>query len=298
MWRIVFALVVALPGAAVAQRGAVPGRDLLTFPIGLVAEAPALATQGATGLWNPATTLLDSAGLRRLTVAAMSTPTDVEVSSLVAAAAAAWRGSTFGFSVTHAYVANLLRTDSDPQTIGGALVYNTTVVSASVARRVLPHLTVGTALRFHTGTLDEAHGSAVALDAGVVADGLTRYDARIGASTFLASPWTRSREHTALLVAGDVRLLGDTVTRALRGGYSVQVADSYFREQFLFAEGRLGRWEARVGPVRTDIYGGSNTRWRMGLSVRHAGYLVGVSREESPSGLGPSYQFVLRSVLR
>jgi hypothetical protein len=78
----------------------------------------------------------------------------------------------------------------------------------------------------------------------------------------------------------------------------VQVADSYFREQFLFAEGRLGRWEARVGPVRTDIYGGSNTRWRMGLSVRHAGYLVGVSREESPSGLGPSYQFVLRSVLR
>ena len=39
--------------------------------------------------------------------------------------------------------------------------------------------------------------------------------------------------------------------------------------------------------MRTQIYGSSNLRLRLGVAVRHAGYALGVSREESANGLAP-----------
>src|ERR1035437_3617345 len=58
MRRIVFTVLTLSPLAAWGQSGEIPGRDLLTFPVGLTAEAPALGTTAGTGLWNPATALL------------------------------------------------------------------------------------------------------------------------------------------------------------------------------------------------------------------------------------------------
>jgi len=48
--------------------------------------------------------------------------------------------------------------------------------------------------------------------------------------------------------------------------------------------------------VHTSIYAAANWRGRLGIGVRHAGYAVGVSREESASGLAPTYHFSLGAV--
>src|ERR1035437_11111193 len=58
MRRIAFTVLTVSPLAAWGQSGEIPGRDLLTFPIGLVAESAALGTTAGSGLWNPATALL------------------------------------------------------------------------------------------------------------------------------------------------------------------------------------------------------------------------------------------------
>lgn len=297
MRRFIFALFAIVPVTASSQAAAIPGRDLLTFPIGLTAEAPALASQTGSGLWNPATTVLADGKRWRIAAASLSTPADVAVSAQLAALATTWRGTTIGVSILHAAVGNLLRTDTDPQSIGDEIPYSTVVLSAVLARRITPNLTVGIAYRHRTGTLDNVSRTASSVDVGVVLDHLTTLDLKVGASTFLAGG-LRDVEHTSLLVAADVRVIGKDSARTIRAGYSVQSAHGLMTENFAYAAARYGIWEARGGPVRTEIFGGTNTRLRLGLAVHYSGYIVGVAREESAGGLAPTYQFSLSTLLR
>src|ERR1039457_186326 len=117
MRRIAFTVLTFSPLAAWGQAGEMPGRDLLTFPIGLVAEAAALGTTAGSGLWNPATALLPDGFRWRLSAAAMNAPSDIAVSAQLFSVSAAWRGTTMGLSVTRAEVSNIVRTDTDPQSI-------------------------------------------------------------------------------------------------------------------------------------------------------------------------------------
>ncbi|MDQ8154741.1 MAG: hypothetical protein P3B98_08760, partial [Gemmatimonadota bacterium] len=57
---------VLLPGSLRAQL--VPGRDLLSFPLGLTAEAAALGTGAGFGLWNPASVAVPAGSRLRLAV--------------------------------------------------------------------------------------------------------------------------------------------------------------------------------------------------------------------------------------
>jgi hypothetical protein len=298
MWRLAFALYLLCPAAGGAQSGAIPGRDLLAFPLGLTAEAAALGTQAGNGLWNPATVHLEGAGRWRLSAAAMSAPSEISVSSQVGSIAGVWRRTTLAFTVARAAVNDLPHTDSDPLAIGGDIAYSTLLLSAIAARRLSPHLIGGVALRSRNGRLDDVSRTGVSVDAGVYAEHLTSLDARAGASTFLLSPWAGSRERATWLVGADVRLVGADSARTVRAGYALQRTQDVSTEQFLFAAARWGPWEARGGPVRTAIYGTSNWRARLGIAVRHASYAVGVSREESAGGLPPSYNFSLSSVLK
>src|ERR1035437_4321109 len=109
MRRIAFTVLTVSPLAAWGQSGEIPGRDLLTFPIGLVAEAPALGYTGGSGLWNPATALMPEGFRWRLSAAAMNAPSDIAVSAQLFSAAAAWRGTTLGLSVARAGVADIGR---------------------------------------------------------------------------------------------------------------------------------------------------------------------------------------------
>jgi hypothetical protein len=298
MQRIAFALVTTLPVLARAQSRQIPGRDLLDFPLGLTAEAAPLATQSGAGLWNPATAFLADSNRWRLGAAAMNTADDIGISAQLGFVAGAWRGTTFGLTIARAVVADLLRTDADPSSIGNEVPYSTLVISAIAARRLIPHIIGGLALRIRTGQLDDINRTGASLDLGILADHLTGNDIRIGASTFLLSPLGSGRELASLLLGADARVLGADSVHAVRAGYALTSTPGLSAEHYLFAAARWSQFEVRCGPVRTDIYGAFNTRLRLGVAVRHGGYVLAVSREDSANGLAPTYHFSLTSVLK
>ncbi|MBM3906629.1 MAG: hypothetical protein FJ363_00990 [Gemmatimonadetes bacterium] len=276
----------------------VPGRDLLAFPIGLTAEAPALGTTSGFGLWNPASVSVPDGSRMRLAVGTMSAPVDVAVGAQVASVATRWRGgTTVALGIAHASVADLLRTDSDPQSIGDEIAYATTLVSVIAARPLGP-VTAGAALRLRSGRLDQSFRRAVSVDVGVISRGLGSRDVRLAASTFLASPFSREHEQAELLLAADARLVGTDTLRTARAGLSYTAADGLPREAFGFVGGRWARLEARLGAARTEAYGRTNWRGRLGIAFHHRGYVIGVAREESAGNLSATYQFTLSSVLK
>ncbi len=276
----------------------VPGRDLLSFPIGLVAEAPALGTSAGFGLWNPASVALPAESRVRLAVGTMSAPVDVAVSAQVATAAGRWRGgTTVAIGIANASVADLLRTDSDPESIGDEIPYRTTLVSLMAARLLGP-VTVGAALRVRDGKLDNISRQAVSFDMGVISRGFGSRDVRLAASTFLASPFSHEHERAELLAAVDARLAGADSLRTSRIGVSYTAADGLTRETFGYLSARWGRIEGRLGMARTEAYARSNWRGRLGIAFHHRGYVIGVAREEGAGNLSATYQFTLSSVLK
>lgn len=276
----------------------VPGRDLLSFPLGLAAEAPAFGTNAGFGLWNPASVAVPTGNRMRLAVGTMSAPVDLAVSAQLGTAAGRWRdGTTFALSIASAAVTDLLRTDSDPQSIGDEIPYSTTLISAIAARPWGP-VTLGIAARVRNGRLDNIARHAVSFDAGVISKGFGRRDIRFAASTFLASPFSHQHERAELLAAVDGRLMGTDSLRTARLGLSTSMADGMYRELYGFGSARWGRLEARGGVAHTTAFGHANWRSRLGIVFRHRGYTIGVAREETPGTLSETYQFTLSSVLK
>lgn len=296
MWRKAFAVVLTLPVCAAAQSSAIPGRDLLTFPIGLVVEAPATGGVSGAGIWNPAATELADSNRWRLSVGSMNAPTDVAVTAQFFAVSHAWLGTTYTASMTRANVGKLLRTDTDPLTIGDEIQYQTVLLSLQASRRLLPHLVAGIAVRSRNGRLDDVSRTSTSVDVGVVADHLTPLDLRVGASSFLLSPSAMSRETASLLAGVDARVIARDTSHTIRAGYSFQRANGLYTEHFVYGSGRWDKLEVRVGTAETAIYQQTNWRMRFGVVFHHGGYLVGVAREETPNGFAPSYQFTLSSV--
>lgn len=285
-----------LPAAAGAQW--VPGRDLLDFPIGALAEAPALATQAGVGLWNPAAIALPDTTRVRLGVAALTTAADQGVSALLAGGAVAMRGGiTAGLSAARASVADLVRTESDPQALG-ALDYSTTLLSAMIARRSPSHVVTGLALRYRAGELDGESRATVGIDGGVLVDGLLGRDVRVALASFLWSPANRESERATYTGAADLRVAGRDAARELRAGYSYLATEEGTHEHFGFASGRYGPWLGRAGAVRATTFGETRWRLRLGVGVYYARYAVGVAREETGAGLPATYQFSLSSTIK
>lgn len=283
------------PRPAAAQW--VPGRELFDFPIGTLAEAPALATRARVALWNPASIAARDAARSSFGVSALATPNDQGVSAqLFGGAMRASRGIVVGLSVARASVRDLLQTDQDPSSLG-ELRYETTLLSAMVARRSGEHVATGIAVRYRAGQLAGTHRGAVALDGGVLVDGLGSRDGRVAASTFLWSPANQEDERVTYSGAGDLRLAGDSAGE-VRGGYSFGTTERGAREHYLFGSGRRGIWEGRAGAAYRDAFGDSRWRLRLGVGVYYARYAVAVAHEENGAGLGAIYQFSLSSTLR
>ncbi|HVT38106.1 MAG TPA: hypothetical protein VHE78_03615 [Gemmatimonadaceae bacterium] len=281
-----------------AQSRDIPARDLLTFPLGLTAEPAALGIQSGAGLWNPATALLPDGARWRLSAAAMNTSDDIGVTAQLGSVTGIWRRTTIGLSVARALVGGLVRTDADPLSIGNEIPYSTFLVSAVLARRISPRLIGGIAIRSRTGQIDNVTRTGASVDVGVVAEHLTSLDVRLGASTFLLEPLGTNRDRASVLLGADARVAGTDTARTVRAGYSLMGTRGLGAEHYLFAAGRWGPFEARGGPLRTEVYGASNTRLRLGVSVYYAGYAIGVAREENASGLAPMYHFSITSVIR
>jgi hypothetical protein len=290
-----------LPAAAAAQP--VPGRDLLRFPLGTMDRAAALPTLAGDGLGNPAAIALTGSNRARIGIAALQTPADQGVrGALVAAAAQLPKRLTVGVSVARITVADLVRTDTDPvQT--GEIPYGTTLYSATITRLNARRVLAGMALRYREGQVDGTRRGAFGLDAGVLVERLPVLDASLGAATFLWQPGgsggtgAASGAGAVVNLATDLRILGRSELRQLRGGYSLLV-DGRYREHFAFGAARVGMWEGRAGVAVADAYGSQPWRTRLGIVLHYEPYGVGVAREENGAGLGPSYQFTLNASIR
>lgn len=288
------ALLVAANGA-LAQR--VPGRDLLTYPLGLAGEPAALGTGPSNGLWNPATTVLGPDETLRLAGAGVSAPIDLALSAQVVGAAFRIRSlGTLSFGLAHAAVVDLVHTETDPQSVGGDIPYTTWLISAGLARAVSNRVSVGGALRWHTGRVMDRTGNAAILDIGAVAHGLTSLDARVGASTFLASPQSGTRP--ALAAAADARVYQADSVRTLRAGLGLTVADGGGAERFPFVDARFHGVRVRGGPVQVRAYGVTSWRARLAVLLTHSDYTLSVVREDNASGLAPTYQLGVVTVFR
>jgi hypothetical protein len=298
MRRFIFAallLVVAPPEAASLQ---VPGRDLLDFPIGNLAEGAGLATASGDGFRNPATAVLGVGERARFSVGAVSSSAVIGLSAQsLAVSAAILEDMTATVSVVRASVDGLFRTDSDPQSTG-EISYQTFVVSGAVSRRENSYLSGGLALRYRTGTLDFERRSAMGIDGGVVLRGLPAVDGRFGISSFLWTLTGSPRERATLNTAADLRLLGRDSLLQARAGASWSYTTDYSDEKFLLLSGRVHELEGRGSLGRVTAFGGAVWRSRLALGLHYGRFKVAIAREESGGDLAASYQFALTAVLK
>jgi hypothetical protein len=295
MCRMTFAAIAATVAFSPLRAQQVPARDLYDFPIATLAEAPALASAAGGGFWNPATIALSGADRALLSVSALKSPIEQGVSAQVGTAALRiGRTLTAGISVAQASVSDLLRTDTDPQSIGGEIPYRSTIVSGLLASRHGP-ATFGVALRRRSAAVDNVSGGATSADLGGTLERPAGLPLRLALASFLRSTSGRG-DRTATLSAVEGIL---PFQRAdLRTGIAYQSEREGPHETFVYASGRTSVLDLRAGVARQTGFGNTTTRTRLGLGVRSARYLVGVAREDGTAGLGATYQFLLTTVYK
>jgi hypothetical protein len=295
MSRFIFAALgsILLARAATAQQ--VPGRDLFEFPLGLLAEPAALSTQMTASLWNPAAGRLLPPRRAAFGVAELYSPQEQGVRSGMLGAAYAVRPAiTATASVATAWVTDLLRTETDPQSIGGEIPYSSTLVSLG-ATATRDGATLGLAARYRSGTSDSEHGGTFSIDAGAILDGVAGIPVRLAASTFLFSPG--DTQDASYQLAADVPILSIDSTAALRTGYALDFMGTRGHDGYAYALGRYRLLDLSAGVAKTYAYGSSDLRWRFGLGLHYAGYTVAIGREDGAASLGGSYQILFKRVI-
>ena len=289
-----FAAIAAFVIASPSEAQRVPGRDLLQYPLGTLAESPALATETGDGFQNPAAIRLSDGTSIRGTVVALNTGTDRGISAQLAAIAVRLpQRITVGFSAARAAITGIGHTVSDPTPIGRDVPYGTLVLSLTGARESLDHVTSGVSVRYRTGEVDGVRRSTFGLDGGVVAEQLFGKDVRVGVSSFLWGPGAGDTRDATFSGAADAKVVGPDSTRQARLGYSYTFSDASSGGHYVFASGRYSRWIGRIGVAHTSAFGNTDTTLRVALGVRYARYTVGLAREDSAGGFEPTYQFAL-----
>lgn len=295
MTRLVGAFV-ALLGAPLAAWGQqVPGRDLLDFPLGTLADAPVLAREGFA-IWNPALVEVSGSARVRGALGAVDTPQDVGASLIgVRLAARLPRGITAALSAVRGEVDGIARTIDSPASIGGDLAYGSAMYSVGASRRHRA-VSVGVALRYRTGTIGGESGRGARADAGVHADSLFGLPIRAAAATFLWQPANASADQSAFAggIDGDVFTLGNTTARL---GYALTLWPQGANEHYGLTSIAAGSWEGTAGLARRSRMGEVEWSMRLGVAVRHSRYRVGLAREGMRDGLGGIYQFILSTEL-
>jgi hypothetical protein len=298
MCRKVFAAIVSvvLLGSRGAGAQRVAARDLLEFPLGILAEAPPLSEQMTGGLWNPASAMLRPATRASFGVAGLTTPQDVGVKLEMIAASYRLKPNLTGtVSVAEASVSDILRTDTNPQSEGTEVPYGTTVVSAGLAT-VYKTATVGLSTRYRWGNADTDRSSAFDVDAGAVVDGVARTPIRVAISTFLLSP--SGGADASYLAAADVPVFKRDSTVIVRGGFSMTTTQRRGNERYAFGTATYRGVDLSTGMSTVHQFGNSSRRWRLGFGLHYAGYTVAIGREDGGAGFGGSYQFLLTRAVK
>jgi hypothetical protein len=292
------ALLIAFFGLATpaaAQR--VPGRDLLDFPLGALAE-PSVMASSDVAIWNPANIIPAGGSRGRIGFASVQTPTDVGVSLVGLSVAAALPANlAAALSVVRGSVSGIPRTSLDPSTLAGDVSYNTTMLSAGFARRT-ENVTAGVALRYRTGTVDTERRGAFGVDGGLLADSLLGRPIRGALSTFLWRPANGADEETAYSGALDAQLYKLDSTLVAGAGYALTLVEQRTTEHYVFASAASKRWEVRAGLALHASSGESEWSFRVGTGLQYGRYHVGVAREGARDGLGGVYQFTLTTLIK
>ncbi|HVA57214.1 MAG: hypothetical protein WBQ26_08345 [Gemmatimonadaceae bacterium] len=294
MRHLLFAALICGVMATPSSAQQVPARDLLDFPIGSIAEPAAISSLLSSGVWNPAAVRLPTGEAVQIGILALNSPIEQGVSAQLAVATMRLPGSTLlTASLLRATVTDLVRTQTDPQSVGSEIPYGTTLFSAGLSRRV-GRLTAGFATRVRTGTADYIQRTSLSLDGGVLLDSAFHTPIRLAASTFLlgASP---TRERATLLGAVEVPVYHRGSALEVRSGLAVSATEYRGNEKYLYAALRYLGLEARGGLARTRAFGFDSDHLRLGLDLHYARYVVGIAREDEGAGLGAVYQFMLTS---
>jgi hypothetical protein len=294
MFAAITSLVVLGSRGVAAQR--VAGRDLLDFPLGILAEAPALSDQMIGGLWNPASGMLRPSTRASFGFAGLTTPQDIGVKlEMIAGAYRLKPNITGSVSVTEASVADILRTDTDPQSLGDEVPYGTTIVSAGLAT-VYKTATFGLSTRYRWGNVDSDRSDAFAVDAGAVLDRVGGSPFRLAVSTFLLSP--SGTADASYLGAVDTPILKRDSTVMVRAGFSMTKTENRGDERYVFGTATYRQVDLSGGMSTVHEFGNSSRRWRLGLGVHRAGYTVAIGREDGGAGFNGSYQFLLTRAIK
>jgi hypothetical protein len=297
MSRFIFAAfgLICFAGAATAQQ--VPGRDLLEFPVGLLAEAAPLSVQMPAGLWNPAMAALPAGTRAAVGFAALTSPQDLGVNLTQLAGSYRLRQNvTASLSLTTASVSDILRTETDPTSLGAEIPYRTMLVSAGLAK-TSGTISYGLAARYRSGTADGDQAGEFVMDVGASIDRLGGTPVRLAASTFLFTIAGQNRE-ASYLAAVDLPVINRDSLHVLRVGQGIGYTQGRGREEYTFATGRLGLLELSGGLSRSFAFGNSNHRWRLGSGLRYSAYTLAFAREQGAAGLGASYQFLLKRTIQ
>jgi len=302
MSRLTFAALASALLSAPAAAQKVPARDLFEFPLGLLADAPALSTRMTASLWNPASRSADSTVRAEIGLAGLTTPQNQGVQlGMIGGEYRVRRDLSASLSFAQASVSDLIRTETDPQSIGGEIPYGTSLLSAGLAMtnrrlvrgaRSLGIWSAGVAARYRWATVDNDHGGALSLDGGVIADSLLGTPLRGAASTFLFSP-ARSGEAATFMTAIDAPVYHRDSSLAVRLGYSLSATQSRGRDDYVFTSVDHRWFNATAGFDWSTAFGDRDRRLRLGISLRYASYDVAIGREEGAAGLGANYQFLV-----
>ena len=296
MSRFTFAALASVLVSAPAAAQKVPARDLLEFPLGLLADAPALSTRMPASLWNPASRAGDSTRRADIGLAGLTTPQNQGAQlAMIGAEYRIRPGFSAALSFAQASVSDILRTEGNPQSIGGEIPYGTSLVSAGLAltkrQTTLGTWSVGLAGRYRWATVDQDHGGAYSLDGGVIVDRILGTPLRGGASTFLFSP-ARGQDAATYMAAIDMPVIRRD-SSVVRIGYSAAVTESRGRDDYVFTS-IDHRWLNVTGGFDwTSAFGDQDRRLRLGVGLRYASYVVAVGRDEGGAGLGANYQFLV-----
>ena len=297
MSRFTFAAFASVVLSAPAAAQKVPARDLFEFPLGLLADAPALSTRMTASLWNPASRAADSSERAEIGLAGLTTPQNLGVQlGMIGGEYRIRRGFSAAVSFAQASVNDIIRTETDPQSIGGEIPYATSLLSAGLAltnrKAAFGTWSAGIAARYRWATVDGDHGGAFSLDEGITVDRILGTPLRGAASTFLLSPVTRDEAPT-FMTAVDAPVYRRDSSATVRLGYSLSATQSRGREDYVFTS-IDHRWFNFTGGFDwSSAFGDQDRRLRLGLGLRYTSYVVAIGREEGAAGFGANYQFLV-----
>src|SRR5215468_8995107 len=118
MSRFTFAALASVLVSAPAAAQRVPARDLLEFPLGLLADAPSLSTRMTASLWNPASRSSDSTVRADIGLAGLTTPQNQGAQlEMIGAKYLIRPGLSAALSFAQTSVSDIIRTETGPQSI-------------------------------------------------------------------------------------------------------------------------------------------------------------------------------------